>query len=92
MQESLVAKPQRLRKAALLARYGTGLIFLLTFIGTHYPGNVPYDLHTSDNLALRRLFAAYGLVFDQLGTLDRHSASGALLSRLALRNDLWCVG
>jgi len=48
MQESLVAKPERLRQAAFLARCGTGLIFLLTFIGTHYPGNVPYDLGSSD--------------------------------------------
>jgi len=48
MQESLVTKPQRLRHAATLARYGTGLIFLLTFAGTHYPISVPYEIVSSD--------------------------------------------
>jgi len=41
MQESLVANPPRLRRAAILSRYGTGLILATMFIGTHYPYSIP---------------------------------------------------
>jgi len=49
MQEPLLTRVQRLRHVALLARYGTGLLFLVTFFGTHYPINIPPGLMASSD-------------------------------------------
>ncbi|MCA9230491.1 MAG: VanZ family protein [Planctomycetales bacterium] len=50
MQDSTVTSPQRLRRAAVVARYATGFILLAMFVGTHIPLTGHHGLSNSDKV------------------------------------------